>query len=50
MSEVHQKRHFEGFREAGWSWGPALIADAMLDWVLIKAGVRRNWTGYPGWQ
>ena len=50
MSEAHQKRHFEAFREAGWSWGPALIADAIIDWALIKAGVRRNWTGYPGWQ
>ena len=43
-------RHLEALQMAGWEFGPALIADAALDWLLQKVGVRRNWTGYPGWQ
>lgn len=44
------KVHLDALRKAGWTWSPLLVAQAMLDWALIKARLRRNWTGYPGWQ
>lgn len=42
--------HFAALEMAGWSFGLPLIADAMIDWGLQKVGLRKNWTGYPGWQ
>ena len=42
--------HFEALRKAGWTWGPALLADAIADWLLFKLGIRQRWSGYPGWQ
>jgi len=42
--------HFEALRTAGWEWGPALVAHAMIDWALFKLGLRQRWSGYPGWQ
>ena len=43
-------KHYETLERAGWKFGPALIADAVADWGLQKVGLRKNWTGYPGWQ
>jgi glycosyltransferase involved in cell wall biosynthesis len=43
-------RHYAALEAAGWRMGPGLVTDALLDWALIKLGIRRNWTGYPGWQ
>jgi glycosyltransferase involved in cell wall biosynthesis len=42
--------HFDALKSAGWTWGPALLADAMVDWVLYRLGLRQTWSGYPGWQ
>jgi glycosyltransferase involved in cell wall biosynthesis len=43
-------RHYQAIREAGWRWGPGLISDAVIDGMLNRIGVRRSWTGFPGWQ
>jgi glycosyltransferase involved in cell wall biosynthesis len=42
--------HFAALQSAGWKWGPALLADAIVDWVLYRLGLRQTWSGYPGWQ
>lgn len=43
-------RHFEALKNAGWPFNWVLVADALMDWGMQRLGVRRNWSGYPGWQ
>jgi hypothetical protein len=50
MAENDINDHLKALADAGYPWSPALLADAMVDWALIKAGLRKNWTGYPGWE
>ncbi|MEZ5955160.1 MAG: glycosyltransferase family 2 protein [Hyphomonas sp.] len=48
--EQNLARHFEELENAGWHFGWQLVADAIADWFLQRIKLRRNWTGYPGWQ
>lgn len=42
--------HHEALKRANWSFSPALLGDAVLNWIAIKLGLDRPWRGYPGWQ
>lgn len=42
--------HRQALERAGWSWGPGLMLDAIIDWGLVRLGLRQTWTGFPGWQ
>ncbi|MFC7290003.1 glycosyltransferase family A protein [Hirschia litorea] len=44
------QRHFDALQDVGLSFNWSSKTKAMFDWILIKLGIRRNWTGYPGWQ
>lgn len=47
---THIESHKQAIEQAGWRFGPVLMADAIVDWVLIRLGFRTAWTGFPGWE
>jgi glycosyltransferase involved in cell wall biosynthesis len=42
--------HLDALDKAGWKFSAPLALDALADWACVKIGMRRNWSGYPGWQ
>lgn len=50
MAAEHLAIHFEALKQAQAPFGPRLLGEAAIDWILIRLGLRQRWTGYPGWQ
>ena len=48
--EEQFREHIAALEQGGWRFGPLLITDAVTDWVMVKLGLRRPWTGFPGWE
>ncbi|WP_086996212.1 glycosyltransferase family A protein [Rhizobium sullae] len=46
----HLQPHFDALARAGFGVNGMLVVDAVLDWIYVKLGMRRAWSGYPGWQ
>lgn len=42
--------HLEALDKVGWKLSAPLALDAVTDWACVKIGMRKTWSGYPGWQ
>jgi glycosyltransferase involved in cell wall biosynthesis len=44
------KLHYDALSEAGYPVNATRIVDAFFDWTLYRLGLRKSWTGSPGFQ